>query len=333
VSMLPSIQCCAEMSITKASSFATNKLMLIHSIIPASLLLVTIELGLLMMLSLLKQKKIIKNKKMKKLFQPAIFVMSVVIGLSACKKENVQPTDSTAPSMEASTSLNSNGLTLNVARNLVKKGTDSLIYNQGGTLTKVINSPVKYVTYQKAGNVITALTFESNVLRLKVEYTLANGRTTKSVHTSYQSNIGVSKTWLYDYNSDGLLIEKYNKDNTKERFKFVWYSETNLSQVKFYSGNDQHISTLQFQRGGQGQADKLRINSVRTGLDPYLKVFGVQCTTVSNGESMTYPNSPNSNFSESHTFTYDRDGYPTKLDVYDSSNWTLKYTHNYLYSK
>jgi len=295
------------------------------------------------MLSLLKQKTITnKNKKMKSLFQSTVIVMIVVAGLTACKKEGVQPNDSISPEIAAGSGNQIEAARFNFkeARNLVKKGTDSLVYNAGGTLTKVIYSPVKYVTYVKSGNTLTASTFENNVLKLKVEYTITSGRTTQSKHTSYESNVGVTKTWWYDYSVDGLLSEKYNKDNTAERIKFVWYGPNNLSQAKFYSAANQHIATLQFQRGGQGPADKLQINSVRTTLDPYLKIFGVQCTTVSAGENMTYFLSPASSFKENHVFTYDRDGYPTKVNVYDATNdpgydpanWTLKYTHTFSYS-
>jgi hypothetical protein len=279
---------------------------------------------------------------MKSLFQLTAIVLIVVAGLTSCKKEGFQSKDSINAAIAAGSSnqLEAARFNFKEARNLIKKGTDSLVYNAGGTLTKVIYSPTKYVTYVKSGNVLTASTFENNVLKLKVEYTISSGRTTQSKHTSYASNVGVTKTWWYDYNANGLLQEKYNKDNTAERIKFVWIGANNLSQVKFYSAADQHLSTLQFQRGGLGQADKLQINSVRTTLDPYLKIFGVQCTTVSGGEHVTYFLSPESSFKENHIFSYDREGYPTKVNVYDATNdsgsdpanWTLKYTHTFSYS-
>ena len=262
---------------------------------------------------------------MKRLFQPAVIAMIVVVGLTACKKESIQPADSTIPEIVAGSSLN-----FNLARNLVKKGTDSLVYNAGGTLIKVIYSPSKFVSYQKSGNILTASSFENNVLKLKVEYTLDNGRTIQSKHTSYESNVGVSKTWLYDYNNDGKLIEKYNKDNSAERMKFVWVGPDNLAQVKFYSAANQHLATLQFTR--HNQVDKIKINSPRSSLDPYLKIFGIQCGNMSTGEDMTYLMSPGSDFKESHTFTYDRNGYPVKVDVYDPTNWTHKYTHTFSYN-
>ena len=279
---------------------------------------------------------------MKSLFQSTVIVFIVAAGLTACNKEGIQSNDSTTPEIAARSGNQDEAarLILREARNLVKKGTDSLVYTPGGALSKVIYSPTKYVTYVKVGKILTASTFENNVLKLKVEYTITSGRTTQSKHTSYASNVGVTKTWWYDYSVDGLLQEKYNKDNTAERIKFVWHEAKNLSLVKFYSAADQHLSTLQFQRGGLGQADKLQINSVRTTLDPYLKIFGVQCTTVSGGEHVTYFLSPGSSFKENHIFSYDRDGYPTKVNVYDATNdsgsdpanWTLKYTHIFSYS-
>ena len=262
---------------------------------------------------------------MKKLFQPAVIALIVIAQLTACKKEGIPETDSTMRQNEPSPAVS-----FNLARNLIKKGTDSLVYNAGGTLIKAIYSPIKYVSYQKSGNILTASTFENNVIKLKVEYTINNGRTTQSKHTSYESNVAVSKTWLYDYNADGRLTEKYNKDNSAERVKFVWIGTDNLAQIKWYSAANQHIATLQFTRNAQ--VDKLKINSVRSGLDPYLKIFGVQSGIMSTGENMSYPLSPASDFKESHTYTYDRDGYPVKVDVYDATNWILKYSHKFSYN-
>ncbi|HEY0677486.1 MAG TPA: hypothetical protein VGD17_04335 [Chitinophagaceae bacterium] len=264
---------------------------------------------------------------MKSLFQPAVIAMIVVAGLASCKKEGIQPNDSTItpPEVEAGRSVN-----LNVAHNLVRKGTDSLVYNAGGTLTKVIYSPSVFVSYQKSGNILTASKFENNVLKAKVEYTLVNGRTSQSKHTSYESNVAVTKTWLYDYNADNRLIQKYNKDNSTERINFVWIGQDNLAVIKWFNGSNQQTAALQFTRNAQ--ADKIKINSTRSGLDPYLKIFGTPCGIMSTGEDMTYPLSPASNFKESHSFTYDRDGYPVKVSVYDPTNWTLKYTQTFAYS-
>jgi hypothetical protein len=262
---------------------------------------------------------------MKKLFQNAVIVTVAVTSFTACKKEYVQPAEASSRQVDQERSL-----ILSPARNLTRKGTDSLIYNSGGALTQVIYSPSKYVTYLKSGNILTAKTFENNVLKLKVEYTISNGRTTQSKHTSYESSVGVIKTWLYDYNNDGRLVEKYNKDNSAERIQFIWVGLDNLAQIKWYSGANQHIATLQFTRSQQ--VDKIKINSNRSSLDPYLKIFGVPCGILSTGEGMSYPLSPASNFQESHTFDYDRNGYPVKLDVFDPATWTLKYTQTFAYS-
>jgi hypothetical protein len=261
---------------------------------------------------------------MKKLIQPAALVLMVAAGLTACKKENIQVNEPATPEVHA---LN---LNLPAARLLVKKGTDSILYSAGGTVTKVIYSPTKFVSYLKSGNILTASTFESNVLKSKIEYTITNGRTTQSKHTSYESNVAVSKTWLYDYNNDGRLVEKYNKDNHNERIKFVWVGLENFAQVKWYSAANQLIAILQFTRNTQ--VDKIKINSPRSSLDPYLKIFGVQSSIMSTGEDMTYTLSPGSNFKESFTFTYDRDGYPVKVNVYDPTDWSFKYSHTFSYN-
>jgi hypothetical protein len=263
---------------------------------------------------------------MKQFIQPAVIAMIVVAGFSSCKKETVQdavPTSNTE-TMEARPG------TLTPARNLVKKGTDSLVYNAGGTLTKVIYNADKYVSYVKSGNMLTASTFEGNVLKSKVEYTINNGRATQSKHTSYESTVAVTKTWIYLYNNEGRLYQKYNKNNSSERMNFLWVGADNLTKIKWYSPNDEHIATLQFTRNAI--PDKLKINSVRSTLDPYLKIFGVPCGILSTGEGMSYTLSPASNFSESFTFSFDRDGYPVKVDIFDPSTWTLKSTQLFGYS-
>ncbi|MGB8195189.1 MAG: hypothetical protein WCF67_24850 [Chitinophagaceae bacterium] len=264
---------------------------------------------------------------MKSLFQSAVIAIIVVAGLTSCKKETIQPGNSNTVTPEVEAGLP----VFNVARNLVKKGTDSLVYNAGGTLTKVIYNPSKYVTYQKSGNILTASTFENNALKLEVKYTLDNGRTIKSVHTSWESNVGVSKTWLYDYDNDNRLTEKYNKDNHAERVLFSWQYPGNLGKIRWYSAANQHVATLQFEYNTT-QDDKVKLNSVRSGLDPYLTIFGAHKQTMVTGEVMTYLLSPASNFKESHTHTYDRDGYPVKLYIYDPTDWTLKSTLTYSYS-
>jgi hypothetical protein len=273
-----------------------------------------------------KQQSPKKTKTMKSLFQPAVIAMIVVVGLTSCKKESMQPAESTvAPEIGTQSVINPN-----ITRQLQRKGTDSLVYNADGSLAKVIYSPTKYVAYSKSGNVLTAKTFESNVLKLQVDYTLNNGRTTKSVHTSWQSNVGVSKTWLYDYDNNGRISQKYNKDNWTERINFNWIGADNLHNIQWYSGSNQHVATLLFTRNQL--VDKIKINSPRSSLDPYLKVFGTRCGTLSTGEDMVYPLSPASNFKESHTFTFDRDGYPVKVEVRDpENNWQLKYTHTFSY--
>lgn len=265
---------------------------------------------------------------MKSLFQPAVIAIIIVAGLTACKKDNVQPANAGLATQE----IQSGGvINPNITRKLVKKGTDSLVYNADGTLAKVIYTPFKYVSYQKSGNILTASTFENNILRLQVEYTLDNGRTTKSVHTSWESTVGVSKTWLYDYDDNtGRLTQKYNKDNWTERINFIWAGQDNLAAIKWYSAANQHTATLQF--GRNQLVDHLKINSPRSSLDPYLKIFGTRCGILSTGENMSFPLSPGSDFKESHTFTFDRDGYPVKVDVRDpENNWALKYTHSFSY--
>jgi hypothetical protein len=291
------------------------------------LLQVRIENRPAAMLSLWKQKTIIKKTKtMKSLFQPAVIAIIIVAGLTSCKKDTIQSGNSTtAPEVESGIRAN-----FEAARLLVKKGTDSLVYNAGGTLTKVIYSPSKYVTYQKSGNTLTAKTFENNALKSEVEYTLQNGRTIKSVHTSWASNVGVSKTWLYDYDNKNRLEQQYNKDNHTERINFNWVYPGNLNKIDWFSAANQHTGTLQFEYNTT-QEDKLKLNSKRSGFDPYLAIFGATNVQMITGEVMSYPLSPASNFKESHTHTYDRDGYPVKLSVYDPTDWSLKFTLNYAY--
>jgi hypothetical protein len=264
---------------------------------------------------------------MKSFFQPAVIAIIVVAGLTACKKDNIQPSTVNVPEVQGDV-INPN---INVARKLVRKGTDSLVYNADGSLAKVIYSPTKYVAYSKSGNILTAKTFESNVLKLQVDYTLENGRTVKSVHTSWESNVGVSKTWLYDYNqNNGRLEQKYNKNNYTERINFKWIGMDNLRAIEWYSANNVLLATLHFTRNEI--VDKIKINSPRSSLDPYLKVFGTRCGILSTNEDMEYHLSPGSNFKEAHTFTFDRDGYPVKVSVTDpENNWALKYTHTFAY--
>jgi hypothetical protein len=265
---------------------------------------------------------------MKNLFQSAMIIITAALAITSCSKEAIQ---SNAEAMHGPGEGGRTG-NLIVAKNLIKKGTDSLVYNAGGTLTKVIYSPNKYVTYQRSVNKITASTFEDNIKRIEEVYTLSNGRAIQSIRTTYSSNIGVSKTWLYDYDKQGHLTEKYNKNNTTERMIFDWYGQDLLDKVIFYNASNQIVTQLQFQR--QGQADKIKINSARSSLDPYLQIFGVPCSVLATNEIMTYPTGLASNFTEVYYYTYDREGYPTKMDIYDPhNNWSLIGTEFFKYSR
>jgi hypothetical protein len=137
---------------------------------------------------------------------------------------------------------------------------------------------------------------------------------------------------LYDYDKQGHLHEKYNKDNTNERMIFNWYGEDLMRKVTFYNGSNQIIALLEFQQ--QGQADKLKLNSARSGLDPYLPIFGVTCKVLPTNEIMSYPTGLSTDFTEVFSYTYDREGYPTKMEIYDPhNNWSLKGTEFFKYSR
>jgi hypothetical protein len=263
---------------------------------------------------------------MKQVIKAAMIVMTAFVGFTSCKKEAVE-SNANNERVPAETGQTASFI---LARNLVKKGTDSLVYNAGGTLTKVIYSPIRYVSYQKSGNKLTASTYENNQLYSKEVYKLENGRVTESVFTSYEYNIGISKTWWYDYDNKGRLTEKYNKDNTAERIKYSWSDPATLHEIKFFSADDKLVTVVNFQR--HGKADKLKLNPVRSGLDPYLKIFGVPCNILATGETITYPLAPAYNFTESFVYTYDREGYPMKMDIYKlAANWELTGTQNFSY--
>ena len=266
---------------------------------------------------------------MKKVFRSFVILSTVVTGFTACKKDVLEKENVPAADVAATGQF----INPNMAPKLVKKGSDSLIYNQDGSLlSKVLHSATSYTDYTTSSNEITSNYYENNSLRRKVVYKLDNsGKVTQSILTSYEYNIGVTKTFNYIYDGKNQLIKKYNKDAPNERSDFFWGKIGHLSHITWYNANN--VETYKVEYSYSLKDDKLKMFSQRTGLDVYLKIFGARPNKLVSSEGVYYPSSPGNNIHETHGFELNRDGYPTKFYRYKTSPWTFIESQTYLYAE
>ena len=115
------------------------------------------------------------------------------------------------------------------------------------------------------------------------------------------------------YGQLGHLKEKFNKYNPKQHWNFSWAPTGNLASIYFYDENNNFLYRLHFTH--VAYADKLKLNPVRSNLDPYLRIFGKGSVSMTSHE-IRYPAGSNTpDMSENFMYVLDADGYPTNCTV------------------
>jgi hypothetical protein len=107
---------------------------------------------------------------------------------------------------------------------------------------------------------------------------LQNDRVVESEEHKYSypaPNVTIhdQKWFKVDYDAEGHLKKKYNKYKTYERANFSWGRDGNLVTVYFHGESNETLQHIWY--GRSIETGKLQLPPVRSGLDPYLKIFGI----------------------------------------------------------
>jgi hypothetical protein len=201
---------------------------------------------------------------------------------------------------------------------LTRRGKDTLAYHSDGRLAKVLHGAGLYTQYNYGFNAVIAKKYSRHNNQLKEEtiylVDAQMGRVYESKNKVYSYNnngaIVVTKTFKYEYDANGYLKMKFNKDIPMERTMFNWTSVDNdLVSVVFYNQKGEQSALVAFSR--YPKEDKLRLHSNRSQLDPYLKIFGKGPKKMT-GNELVYEGPDNQlTVKELFNYLYNADGYPT----------------------
>ena len=220
---------------------------------------------------------------------------------------------------------------------LTKCADDSLVYYNDGRLAKVLHGKGFYTQYNYGFTTVIAKRYSMPGNQLQDEMTyfvdVQTGRVYESKFTAYSyhpnGTIVIKKTFKYEYNANGQLTKKYNKDKTLERSTFSWGADGNLVTIAFYNEYNVDYAKVKYTR--HVNADKLKLQSRKSNLDPYLKIFGKGSKNIAASE-IEYPEyglTPTS--FEQFNYLYNADGYPTQCNVSDANAQVVK-TFNFKYA-
>lgn len=258
---------------------------------------------------------------MKKVLASLVVITTTALLMTSCKKEVMPaPVENAATPMNEAEAGRIGGSPISVlTKTLTKLDKDSLHYDGSGRLVKVQHSPTRFTTYTYAFNYITSETFADGKTEDKRIYQLnAEGRVTESEEHRY-SYPSANVTWhdqkwfKYEYDAEGHLKEKFNKYQPKQRTQFGWGPTGNLASIYFYDENNEMLYRLHF--AYVGYANKLKLNPVRSKLDPYLCIFGKGSVSMTSHEIRYQPGTNTPDMSENFTYVLNADGYPTSCTV------------------
>ncbi|WP_421826980.1 hypothetical protein [Larkinella sp.] len=274
----------------------------------------------------------------------ALVLCSILISLSSCENQQLEPSAPRQSNMEQSAESNALGMDdiiVSVAKKhtLVKQGNATLSYDANGKLVKVMEGN-RTTTYAYSPGKVTTLTLVGGTKTQDGTYFLdANGRCTHSEVPDYSVVDGIPhitmNSFKYDYDAKGRLINRYHSIYPNMRVEFAYNADGDLVEVKrFNNPNDviqKNIYEYQF-AGSSILTDNNRLNAVGVfNLDPYLRIFGktskhlVQrlktIQMVYGGTTTDYR----------FAYTLNADGYVTTSKKYSVSNGALLQTSPYEY--
>jgi hypothetical protein len=141
------------------------------------------------------------------------------------------------------------------------------------------------------------------------------GRTYESIHTQYNYFGGgvqaTQKTWVYEYDALGRIINKINKAAPNERF-FYQYHPTTVTMFKFDEFKN-YIYRNEFRYYNTEALNKMKLNPEGSTLDQYLSIFGQQSKYLLSGLDVWTYNVKAWTSAEIFSYSYNADGYPTQV--------------------
>jgi hypothetical protein len=290
-------------------------------------------------LSFVLSNKNQQNQTMKKLLPSLLLIAAVSSLMVACKKESLAPNDNdlTAnPSAASSQRGNGGVLASQKTYKLTRKGADTLIYNRDGRLGKVMKDPANYTVYTYGINSITAKRYMSNTLWDEVYYQLdpGTGRALESTRKQYLTigninNITYSGE-VYVYDATGQLTSKYNKNKPKERYTYFHQNNEGF-KVDVYAADDTYKYRHSYPTTYK-VINKLKLNPEKSGLDVYLTIFGTVSKYLPDGELTLDIPTMIWTSAETHKYTFNADGYPTKVVREDVLNGAAPITESFIYT-
>ncbi|TLV03385.1 DUF4595 domain-containing protein [Dyadobacter luticola] len=285
---------------------------------------------------------------MKNLMKSALFLL---IGLSACQKENVEPT--TDPRQANEAGLRESALPSTAPKNykLVQESNAKLSYDESGRVSKLIfeaahrgaiGTTGTYVVYKYGAHQVSSVMYYNNSVYQRSTYLLDGaGRCYESNQFDYESaggNAYVEKesSFTYQYNATGRLISRTNKLAATEKTTFGWNAAGDMTKITGtdFSGGRAYLptkanSTLYYDQptGDPILDNTLAVNEEAFSLpDRYLPIFGkkslhlVKMSSYQPTQYATYFN-----------YTLNADGYPTKRDTYEVTGAKLVESNTYGY--
>jgi hypothetical protein len=285
---------------------------------------------------------------MKNLFKS---VLVLLIGLTSCQKDNVDPTPDPKQATEAGMRESALISTTPKYYQLIKDGNVKLAYDQSGRVSKVTYQGAQrgklgpsgtYAVYKYGAKQISSIVYYNNFVYQRSTYLLDNaGRCYESTQLDY-SNAGANafvekeSSFTYQYNASGRLITRTNKKSPIEKTTFGWNAAGDMIKItgtNFNSGRAyepiQANTTLYYdQPTGDPILDNfLAINGEAFNLpDDYLLIFGKKSLHL----VKLFMDQPYQ-YQKYYTYIVNADGYPTKRDTYEVAGAKLIESKSYDY--
>jgi len=249
----------------------------------------------------------------------AVFTL-LLMAFTSCRKETLVQPENTTTTNNGGVSA-SDDIVLAIPYKLTKRGNDTIIYDASWRIIKVQNT-YQHTIYTYGNNTVGSKTYDNlNRLDEEISYQLdpATGRATESIYKGYThysiGDVVTTRRHTYQYDANGRLVKKINKDKPLERYLFTYQSNGRLDGMFAYAadGSFQYrIAPYYEYTAGTAITDKVKINPEKITLDMYLKIFGkfsdalvIRYSTIGSGNVKI--------FDEGHEYSMNRNGYPTLL--------------------
>lgn len=247
----------------------------------------------------------------------ASFVL-VIAAFTSCKKE---ASDQPVNAINANSAIAPGSIVPVLPHQLTKRGSDTIIYDAGARVSKV-QDEYRRTEYTYGVNTVNTKTYDKqNRLDDDVTYKLdpATGRAIESSHTHYahysMGDVTDVLNLTYQYDANGRLVKKINKDKPLERDSLTYSANGRLSSMMIYASTGSFSARIDFNyefTAGTAITDRIKLNPEYMSLDIYLKIFGkfsdalvVEYTTTGSHRNKTAD--------EWHQYTMNANGYPSLL--------------------